>query len=251
MKIKFTFNNHTWVADLKKGHSIAIPLRDGVRNPNCFWAPPVSFEPLRAAGFVGSIKEGAPVNFYNVRFNPHGNGTHTECVGHISDLNSTVNRCLREHHFLAKLVTLWPITQENQDRVITCEQIREVIEPGEAEALVLRTMPNDTDKIARQYSGSNPPYMSADACAWLAAAEVDHLLIDLPSVDREDDGGALAAHKAWWKYPKAPRLASTITELIYVPNQLKDGYYLLNIQVPPFELDAAPSRPILYPLLKV
>jgi kynurenine formamidase len=250
MKIKFTFNSLTWVADLKKGHPISIPLRDGINNPNCFWAPPVSFEPLKAGDFIGSVVAGAPVNFFNVHFNPHGNGTHTECVGHITDLDCTVNRCLREHHFLAKLVTIWPTLQENGDRVITKEQLQEALQAGEAEALVIRTMPNPVEKLSRNYSGTNPPYLATDACGWLVDAEIEHLLLDLPSVDREEDGGAMAAHKAWWRFPEATRIASTITELVYVPDRIVDGHYLLNLQVAPFELDAAPSRPMLYPLLK-
>lgn len=76
-----------------------------------------------------------------------------------------------------------------------------------------------------------------------------HLLIDLPSVDKEHDGGKLTAHKTFWNYPKAPRKEATITEMIFVPNAVKDGLYLLNLQVAPFENDASPSRPVIYPLL--
>ena len=41
------------------------------------------------------------------------------------------------------------------------------------------------------------------------------------------------------------RIKNTITELIYVPNDVEDGEYLLNIQIAPFESDCAPSRPVL------
>jgi len=41
------------------------------------------------------------------------------------------------------------------------------------------------------------------------------------------------------------RIDSTITELIYVPNEVLDGAYLLNLQIAPFESDASPSRPLL------
>ena len=37
----------------------------------------------------------------------------------------------------------------------------------------------------------------------------------------------------------------TITELAYVPNDVEDGFYFMNIQMPNFKLDAAPSRPII------
>ncbi|MBK9767712.1 MAG: hypothetical protein IPP63_12210 [Chloracidobacterium sp.] len=43
----------------------------------------------------------------------------------------------------------------------------------------------------------------------------------------------------------ATRIYSTITELIYVPNEVSDGVYLLNLQIAPFATDAAPSRPML------
>ena len=79
---------------------------------------------------------------------------------------------------------------------------------------------------------------------------IEHLLIDLPSVDRESDEGKLLAHKAFWKFPNQIREQSTITELIYVPNKVKDGLFLLNIQIASFEIDASPSKPVLYKLIK-
>ena len=78
---------------------------------------------------------------------------------------------------------------------------------------------------------------------------IDHLLVDLPSVDREEDGGALAAHKRFWEYPEKKFVKRSITELVYIPDNVPDGLYLLNLLVPAFNLDAAPSRPVLYPLL--
>ena len=36
--------------------------------------------------------------------------------------------------------------------------------------------------------------------------------------------------------------------MIYVDDKIKDGHYLLNLQIPSFVSDAAPSRPIIYKL---
>ena len=72
------------------------------------------------------------------------------------------------------------------------------------------------------------------------------MLIDLPSVDKEQDGGALAFHHAFWNVPDKPQTNKTITELIYVPNEASDGLYLLELQLSNFTNDAAPSRPLLY-----
>jgi len=34
--------------------------------------------------------------------------------------------------------------------------------------------------------------------------------------------------------------------MIFIPSSMEDGTYLLNLQIPAFVSDAAPSRPILY-----
>ena len=78
--------------------------------------------------------------------------------------------------------------------------------------------------------------------------EITHLLTDLPSVDREDDGGTLSAHKTWWNVDGNIGSEATITELIYVGRHVKDSKYLLQIQVAPIESDAAPSRPLIFPI---
>ena len=184
----------------------------------------------------------------NVRINPHGNGTHTECVGHIAKESFTINQCLQQFHFTAKLISLYPQQNENGDRIIEKEQIQDCFKVGETDALIIRTLPNDDRKLRMNYSGSNPPYVRHDAIKYMVDSGVQHLLIDLPSVDREEDEGQLLAHKAFWEYPNNTQSNRTITELIYVPEYVRDGYYLLNIQIASFELDVSPSKPILFPL---
>jgi arylformamidase len=114
--------------------------------------------------------------------------------------------------------------------------------------LLIRTLPQ-RDDAARDWSGSNPPYLQSTACAWLRSIGVKHLLLDLPSVDREEDGGVLAAHHAFWDYPNTVDLERTITELLHIPAEVRDGEYLLELQLPHLMNDAAPSRPVLYALL--
>jgi kynurenine formamidase len=248
MRIRFETPRGPWIADLAQPHDLAIPLRDGLQNPNCFWAPAVEFAPVVAGGFVGSTAEGGPVNFFNVRFNPHGNGTHTECLGHIARERHSLNDCLRDHHCVAQLLSLYPQQMPDGDRIVLPEQIGPLAQDMDLRALVLRTLPNDPHKRQRQYSGSNPPYLHPETAALLADAGIEHLLLDLPSVDREEDGGQLLAHRAFWRYPAAPRHHCSITELIFVPDALPDGFYLLNLQTAAFDLDAAPARPVLYAL---
>lgn len=249
MEVNLRIAGQAMKADLEAPLDISIPLRfDGV-GPNCFYAPLAESSPVRAGDFVGSTEEGGLLNFKNVKLNPHGNGTHTECVGHIAKEPYFLGDCLKQFHFSARLISLYPRKQDNGDRVIERDQLAELLRPGEVKAVVLRTLPNDAQKLERSYSGTNPPYLAAEAAQLLVDYGVDHLLLDLPSVDREEDGGALSAHRAFWQYPYDTREHATITEMIYVPDEIKDGLYLLQHQITSMVLDASPSKPILYRLL--
>lgn len=246
MQITFIHERRGFRADLSQPIDLSIPLRQGLDNPNCFYAPPVDFWPVEAGSFIGSTTRGGPVNFFNVTFNPHGNGTHTECVGHIAKERYVLRDCLLEAHFRAKLVSLYPQKTTDGDRVLFQGQIEDVLAKNEVEALIIRTLPNDSLKQRTNYSGANPPYLHHEAARYIAECGVQHLLLDLPSVDREEDGGQLLAHRAFWQYPDAVRKHCTITEMIYVPNEIRDGVYLLNLQTASFDLDASPSKPVIF-----
>ena len=95
MKAEIQLKNTTYSVDFGNGTDISIPLVPGKMTPNCFYAPFFDAKPFTSGDFTGSVKKGAPVNFFNVFINPHGNGTHTECVGHIIEEPVTINKsCL-------------------------------------------------------------------------------------------------------------------------------------------------------------
>ena len=194
---------------------------------------------------MGSVAEGGAVNFRDVYFNPHGHGTHTENVGHIVDTDFPVINSISSSHFFANLISV-ELKNQSNDWVVSEESLAGF--DLNVEALIIRTKPNDHSKIQRQYSGTNFPYLTIGAMQRIVDAGVQHLLIDLPSVDREEDGGALVAHHLFWNVPAEPNFQKTITELIYVPNEIADGMYVLNLQVSNFANDAAPSRPMLFDL---
>jgi kynurenine formamidase len=243
LSVPVTWKGKTFHVNLHHGHCLAIPLDHVHPQPNAFFAPLYHAAPHRAGEWTGDTREGAAVNFYNIQLNPHGNGTHTECVGHISQERYSIHDTLADGFWIAELISVYPGMRDTGDRVI--DQLG--WEDG-VEAIILRTMPNHADKLFRQYSNTNPPYLDAVIAKQMADAGIQHLLLDLPSVDREEDGGLLAAHKAFWTYPETPRRLATITEMIYIYNMIPDGLYLLQIQIPAIELDASPSRPFIYPL---
>lgn len=244
----FEDKSKKYKVDLSKAIDISLELVPGQASPNCFYAPLFDAVPYRSGDFVGSTLEGAPVNFMNVIINPHGNGTHTECVGHISKEKVTINEVLTDFHFIVKLVSIYPQKLGNGDRVISEDQIKDYFEKDEAQAIIIRTLPNHTEKKSMNYSGTNPPYIESKALKYLISCGVEHFLIDLPSVDREEDEGKLEGHKAFWEYPETLNKNRTISELVYIDDEVKDGFYLLNLQIASFGIDVSPSKPILYKL---
>ena len=249
MKISVTHKNSTYQVDLSKPMDICIPFEAGEGHVIAWYQGPVKMEPVRIGDWVGSVKEGAGVNFNNIFFNPHAHGTHTETVGHISNEVESINTHFKEYFCFANLISIQP-EKRGDDLIITLEQLKkDCVNP--AEAFIIRTLPNEGNKLSKNYSSSNPPYLEEAAATWLGEQGVRHLMIDLPSVDREEDGEKLLAHHAFWNYPQATRLDATITELVFVDDKIKDGFYFMNLQVAPFVNDAAPSRPLLFELIKV
>jgi kynurenine formamidase len=247
MIIEFEHFNKKYTADLDKPLDISLPLFSGENNPNAFHIAHPKFEPVKVGTFVGSVQEGGACNCENLFLNAHGNGTHTECVGHISKERITINQTLKQFYAIAQVISVSPTTIENGDYMVMLNSIENIFNK-EAEAIIIRTLPNNVSKKTGQYSGNNPTYLEPALGTFLANNNIKHLLVDLPSVDREEDGGALATHHAFWQYPNNTRLNATITELIFVDDAITDGFYLLNLQIASFESDASPSKPVLYQL---
>jgi len=247
MIAEITHNEQKFRVDLSNPLDISIPLNSPDRMVTAWYVEPTKIEPVRMGNWVGSVKEGSSVNFNNIFFNPHGNGTHTECVGHITKEAQSINQQLKNYFFVAEVISVKP-EQKGDDKVIFAEQIKSALNNKFPEAIVIRTLPNDKRKLHLNYSNTNPPYLAEETAHFIREKGIDHLLIDLPSVDKEADEGKLLAHKAFWDLNGLLRLSATITELIYVKNDIADGSYLLSFQTAPFENDATPSRPVLYQL---
>lgn len=239
-----TYQNKEYSIDLAKPLDISIPIRSSDKNVNAWYIPEPKIEPVRFGDWVGKVSEGASTNFNNILFNPHGHGTHTECLGHITKEFHSINKTLTRFFFITELITVTP-EPLGEDLVITKSQIKQQLS-SHPEALVIRTLPNNDKKLSRQYSNTNWPYLTEEAARFIRNQGIEHLLIDLPSVDKEKDEGKLLAHKAFWDYPENPRLNATITEMVYVNHTIQNGSYVLNLQIASFENDASPSKPVLY-----
>ena len=248
MKASITYKGESYKIDLSKPLDISMPLKADVTNPTAWYVKPPTYTPVMENGFVGDVNLGGAVNFRNIFFNPHGHGTHTECVGHISKEFYTINQCLKQFFCLAKVVSITPEIMGN-DRLISLAQVQKIWDKNSADALVIRTLPNTNAKLSKQYSNTNPTFIHHEAINFMVKNGLKHILIDTPSIDKEEDGGELLAHHAFWEYPKNTQTERTVTELIFVNDSIVDGEYLLNLQIASFENDASPSKPILYQII--
>ncbi|NND95395.1 MAG: cyclase family protein [Flavobacteriales bacterium] len=243
--------------DLGRPLPISIRMRNGSSNPVAWYASYPEFTPVLMEGFIGSVSKGGSVNTNDIKFNPHGNGTHTECIGHLTEEAHQIDEFMRDFIFLAKLISVEPevlLLDESEfrkkgDKIINEELLHGLDLEPDVKALIIRTLPNEDFKLTQVYTGNNPAYMDNQAMDMLKEMGVEHLLIDLPSVDRENDGGKMLAHRAFWYQGNKARMHSTITEMVYVPDSIADGDYLLNIMVAPLGNDASPSKPVLYPVI--
>ncbi len=261
----------TFAFDPEKFIDISIPLHFNGPQPNAYGVERARARPCEAGALVGDTRRGGSVNFEQYTFIPHCSGTHTECVGHITHERISVRDCLKDVFILARLVTAEPeqasetdesftVVAGDNDRVITRKLLLSAIGSTTFKidtvpdmALILRTLPNDDTKLTRDYSDNIPPYFSTEAIEYIVECGFKHLLVDIPSIDRIFDEGKLVNHRLFWNVEAGShevnddsRFNSTITELIYVPNEIADGEYLLNLQIAPFASDCAPSRPVLF-----
>jgi len=266
--MRFEADGRSFQVDFGKPASLAIPLDFAGPQPTCFGAPRAESNPLRSGGFTGDTRQGGSCNCEVLTLAPHCNGTHTECVGHVTDQRVAVSERLAGGVELAQLVTVEPVPAEFAaedsdprpapgDRLVTAAALERAaaMNPGpRPTALIVRTL-RDGPPL-RAYEGPAPaPYLSRQAAEWIVGRGIETLVLDLPSADRADDGGRLTAHRILFGLPPGSRDAraarrphASITELAWIAAEIADGYYLLDLQIPPFVTDAAPSRPLLFPV---
>ncbi len=248
---------------------LSIPLHFNGPQPNTYDVPIATAAAVEAGQFIGDTRRGGSCNFETYTMIPHCNGTHTECIGHLSFERISIHKTLRETLFPAVLTSVQPVQalnssetyhlrKEESDFLITANALRTALVNADnsfLRALIIRTLPNDSTKMSRRYAEAPAPFFSIEALEFIRSLDVEHLLVDVPSLDRARDEGKLSAHRIFWDMPPMTHDVSltahslrTITEMIYVDDSISDGKYLLNLQIASFVADAAPSRPILYSL---
>lgn len=277
MNLTATIDQRAWRILTDAPIDLAIGLDFDGDQPDAFGLPRASREPYTSGSFVARVDQGAPINCDIVHIAPHGNGTHTETVWHILPTPAPLAELRLPPLIPAALLSVEAeLLGESEDealaglyddmvitaRTIQCAWDALGCAPVWASALILRRRYMG-DLTAAQWSHSNPTYLTDDAMRLIRQLGVSHLLLDMPSVDREEDHGLLNNHRAFWDITSPhgapaeplphdhPALGRTITEMIVVPDEVEDTIGLLQLQIPRWRLDASPSWPRLFLLEEV
>jgi len=269
MKITAEIGDVLYRVDIESGMDISVPLNFDGAQPNLYDVPTASARAFKDRSFTGDTREGGSCNFSEIRLVPHCNGTHTECIGHLTDERLNIVDLLNESLLPCVLASVSPVAASDtaetaldslspENLVITRQDIETHLRRVPVEfrgCLVVRTFPNHQSKQTQRYGSGGAAFFSRAAIRALLEHNVRHLVTDLPSIDPLDDGGKMFAHRIFWgiddgvhEITERSDVHRTITELVYIPDSVPDGQYLLNLQIAPFYGDATPSRPILYPV---
>ena len=269
MIIKIDHNNEEYEIDTSHVVDLSIPYNFNGKQPNFYDVEAGKLFPLKTEENSWSVSDGASCNVPEISMNIHCSGTHTESVGHLLKDSGDIGALLTEPFISAVLITVEPepygdcqdryhCSVNEDEKVISAERFFMKYKEffgSEPDALIIRTNPNQPNKRFMKYSENPPPFFTNGAMSMIYDTDIKHLIVDLPSVDRMSDSGILGNHRIFWgdglnsKCEINPKSEKTITELAYIPNSVEDGFYFLNIQIPHFVCDAAPSRPLLYPVI--
>lgn len=258
------YNNKRYGINPDKFYDLSIPLNFNEKQLRVHDIPEASVHSLE----VGT-ENGGSYNWSVYILAPHSHCTHSESVNHIASNGPTINEIKLSQFIPATLITVTPTKNsklkesynpelDQTDIVITQQILKDKLNSTQQQfhnALIIRTTPNNPEKIFQDYQKSNVPFFTNEAIKYLNSLNIQHILIDLPSLDRMQDTGTLSNHHLFWNVPLKSRAISesshtqkSITELIYVPDDIPDGNYFLNLQIANISGDASPCRPLLFPI---
>ena len=282
-------DNVSWAIDFHHGIDCCVPVEPHVpaeAQTQAFGLPTAKSAPCAFGDFKLAVEHGSSVNCELVHFCAHGSGTHSECVGHITHRRLALRNCGPRCEDLIPSIVLsvtpvkfgesgdtYPGSDPEalvDDLVISRRNLQQAYDTlvdrlgsniqAFCRGMLIRTNHAKTMKCSI-FTDTNPPFFTKEAIEWVCNRNTEHILVDLPSVDREQCGPGLLAHSTFFGFSPsggvdaksdskddvAYACRSTITELCHIPERAPDGTYMLALHVSPFDMDAAPSRPILYP----
>ena len=261
---KIVIKKSEYQIDLNNFYDLSIPIDIDKKSPSFYDSNPLTINYYKdQTEKVWNTKDGAACNIPVIDLNIHCGSTHSECRSHITKEKLYISKIIKDSFIPSILISVEPSNDmaeetyhydvEDEDLIITKKILREKIgslKETNINTVIIRTLPNiEAEMICRDYNKRKNPFFSNEAISYIKKLGVQNLVVDLPSIDKFDDGGLLGNHRIFWNLKEEPN-NNTITELALIKNEVKDGYYLLSLNILNMNLDASPCRPLIYPILK-
>ena len=260
---KIEIGKSVYKIDLNQSYDLSIPIDPNKKSPSFYDKEPLKIKYYNDSKKVWEMKKGSTCNIPVINLNIHCGSTHTECRSHITKESLNISEIIKDSFIPTILISVKPTESigdetyhhnlTNKDLIITKSILKNKLEPykiNNINGLIIRTLPNlENEVIIKNYNLQHNAFFSNEAIHYLKSLKIEHLIVDLPSIDKFDDGGLLGNHQIFWDIKKEPN-ENTITELAFIKNDIKDGSYLLSLNILNINLDASPSRPMIYPILK-
>lgn len=245
-----------------------IYFKGETRSSNAFNLSPVTSKTVEFEGqFIGDVKRGGSCNVDTLQYVPHGI-THLETSAHILSPDAgppTVKDIPLEN--LSGIVYLMDLSHlgTKEGESVPWEVVREKLEKITLpiSMLALKThasmLPQAYDfsgkdflSLAPETAGGIHDYRFPLKPGKDVFNRIDCLILDLPSIDPESDGGKLLAHRKFFGLPLSgveveDREKRALVELAWF-GRLEEGYYYAEITPPRFETHAVSTGIVFRPL---
>src|SRR5436190_11812541 len=113
MHIEFKTGNEKYFIESSRPIDISIPLDFYGEQPNTYNVDNAWAKAYESGDFIGDTRRGGSCNFDEYKLIAHCNGTHTECVGHISDERIAISETLKDVFIPSVLITVQPESEKN------------------------------------------------------------------------------------------------------------------------------------------
>ena len=135
MNADVLINSKKYNFDFSKSLDISIPLIFNGQQPNTYGVAKASSVAYQDNEFIGDRRKGGPCNFETYIVTPHCNGTHTECIGHITNERVSILSSLKDVFIASTLVTVSPKLSSdayipnltNSDLVVTKDDLLDLL----------------------------------------------------------------------------------------------------------------------------
>lgn len=170
--------------------------------PSAFYLSKFTSQPAVVGSFVGDTQKGGSCNVPIYTFTPH-NLTHVETPSHIK--HGAKNLKDYPPGFFTDIAHVVNLTTEDfPNNYILPQHLPEQLHPI-CSSFIFKTSASE-ENPAKNYSGTDPLSFHPDTMREIVSRwpRVKMILIDLPSVDKEDDGGKLLAHRNFFGLDDSP-----------------------------------------------